>query len=211
MTALTRKRILDAIGKTPWDLSNKVLYDLCRAHPTHRDTEAILAKILLIGRVYAAAIERRRNKKGDNDDFYIDVVAPTLQESAIDSWIAEARAAKPGTATALDVLVKVHGLTTELFSNISGLEKRSLASKYLHFHVPKLFYIYDSRAAKALREFSTILPRASRWSGQWDNEYRKFAEKCDHLRALCEKKYSLRLLPRQIDNLLLREIRMTER
>jgi hypothetical protein len=28
----------------------------------------------------------------------------------------------------------------------SGLNKRSLASKYLHFHVPELFYISDSRA-----------------------------------------------------------------
>jgi len=35
--------------------------------------------------------------------------------------------------------------------DITGLEKRSLASKYLHFHFPKLFFIYDSRVAGVLK------------------------------------------------------------
>ena len=99
-------------------------------------------------------------------------------------------------------MVKVHGLTTDLFCGISGLEKRALASKYLHFHVPRLFYIYDSRAAEAIREFSSELPRPSR-SGAGDDEYRKFAEKCQHLRDLCAQRFSLELRPRHIDNLLL--------
>jgi hypothetical protein len=189
-----------------WDLGNKVLYDLCSVHSRHTEDNAILAKILLIGRVYAAAIERRRNKEEgeESDNFYIDKVAPKLRNSQIDSWINEAKAVQPGTASALKIAVKVHGLTTNLFHKISGLEKRSLASKYLHFHVPKLFYIYDSRAAEALRQFSSDeLPRASRSSGEGDNEYRKFAEKCDHLRVTCHDRFSLDLNPRQIDNLLL--------
>ena len=98
--------------------------------------------------------------------------------------------------------MKVHGLTTELFYGISGLEKRALASKYLHFHVPNLFYIYDSRAAEAIREFSSDLPRPSR-AGDGDDEYRKFAERCHHLRDLCAREFSLDLLPRHVDNFLL--------
>jgi len=82
------------------------------------------------------------------------------------------------------------------------LEKRALASKYLHFHVPGLFYIYDSRAAEAIREFSSELPQPSR-SGAGDDKYRKFAEKCHHLRDLCAQRFSLELRPRHIDNLLL--------
>jgi len=60
-----------------------------------------------------------------------------------------------------DLLAPVYGwftegfdtldLTKKLFSKISGLNKRSLASKYLHFHVPELFYISDSRAYDAMR------------------------------------------------------------
>ncbi|MGQ0578153.1 MAG: hypothetical protein ACT4PQ_04490, partial [Betaproteobacteria bacterium] len=90
------------------------------------------------------------------------------------------------------------------FSEISDLEKRSLASKYLHFHVPKLFFIYDSRAVEAMREFSDVLPRAGRTDGTGDNEYRKFAEKCSALGAHCTNEFGLCPLPRQIDNLLLK-------
>jgi hypothetical protein len=200
-----RKRILRAMAANPWDLSNKVLYDLCHTHSDHRKSDVVIAKILLIGRVYAAAIERRKTKVDEekNENFYIEVVAPTLQKSEIDRWIEEAKAAKPGTSSALATLVKVHGLTTALFNEISGLEKRSLASKYLHFHVPELFYIYDSRAANGLREFAPVLPRASRSVGEGDNEYRKFAEKCDQLQKLFKSGFDLRLSPRQLDNLLL--------
>jgi len=69
----------------PWDFSNQVLYDLCSGHSAHVETGHVLAKILLVGRVYAAAIERRRteNVKGGNDDFYLDTVAPILLSSRI--------------------------------------------------------------------------------------------------------------------------------
>jgi hypothetical protein len=187
-----------------WDFSNRVLYDVCRAHPAHDDESVIIAKMLLIGRAYSAAIERRKNKKQgeDTDSFYVERVGPTLRRSKIDRWIAEARASRPGTRAAFATLVKVHGLTTDLFYDISRLEKRALASKYLHFHVPKLFYIYDSRAAEAIREFSAEFPRPSR-SDEGDDQYRKFAEKCQHLRDLCERRFSLDLRPRHVDNLLL--------
>ena len=201
---LNRRRVLRAMRASPWDFSNRVLYDLCRAHPAHDDESVVIAKMLLIGRAYSAAIERRKNKKqgADTDNFYVETVGPMLRKSKIDRWIAEARASRPGTRPALATMVKVHGLTTDLFCSISGLEKRALASKYLHFHVPSLFYIYDSRAAEAIREFSPDLPRPSR-SGAGDDEYRKFAERCQHLRDLCAREFSLDLLPRHIDNLLL--------
>jgi hypothetical protein len=38
--------------------------------------------------------------------------------------------------------------------DLTGLEKRALASKYLHFHLPRLFFIYDSRAAGVMRRVS---------------------------------------------------------
>ncbi len=203
MPALSRDRVLRAMQSNSWDLTNKVLYDLCGKHSAHLETEAILAKVLLVGRAYAAAIERRKLRESENDDFYRDVVAPKLQQSDIDRWITEAKSAEPESPSALDVVVRIHGKTTALFCEISGMEKRSLASKYLHFHVPNLFYIYDSRAAQALREFSAILPRASNSAGVGDNEYRKFAEKCAYLRQECQRRFGLRLSPRQVDNLLL--------
>lgn len=199
-------RVIRAMSPSAWEASNRVLYDLCRDSPAHRDNGEILAKVLLIGRVYAAAIERRRNKDDDheNDRFYIDTVAPAIRGSAIDDWLHQARTATPATPAGLQAMIEIHGKVTGLFSEISDLEKRSLASKYLHFHVPRLFFIFDSRAVESMREFSDVLPRASRSEGNGDNEYRKFAEKATALVELCYREYGLSMRPRQIDNLLLK-------
>lgn len=205
MALLTRNFVKSAIAPTLWDFSNKLLYDLCSQHPNHTDQDKIIAKILFIGRVYAAAIERRKNKSDSepNDDFYVNVVAPQIHKSPIDHWLQQAQSVIPGTNTGFSTLVTVHKNVMDLFSRISGLDKRSLASKYLHFHVPKLFYIFDSRAVAGMRIFSPELPRASRSDNNGDNEYRKFVEKCSHLSNYCEKQFGLHLLPRQVDMLLL--------
>jgi hypothetical protein len=189
--------------RNAWHFSNEVLYDLCREYPLHTEIGVVLAKILLIGRVYAAAIEPRRSKSEENDDFYVTTVAPKIIKSPIDHWIEAAKKPKPASAAALDVMIEMHGRTTQLFSKISGLEKRSLASKYLHFHVPQLFFIYDTRAVKGMRAVSQIVGRVSSYSGSGDREYRKFVEKCARLRSHCEAEFGTHLSPRQLDNLLL--------
>lgn len=176
---------------------------MCRKHPLHDTTGVVLAKILLIGRVYAAAIERRRSKVLTSDDFYLHQVAPRIKGSPIDKWIEAARQQRPFTGESLRVMVEVHDKTTQLFSRISGLEKRSLASKYLHFHVPNLFFIYDARAVEGMRLLGHVVGRASRYEGVGDNEYRKFAEKCFRLRRHCRSTFAIDLRPREIDNLLL--------
>jgi hypothetical protein len=68
---LDRRRVLRAMRPSPWDFSNRVLYDLCRAYPAHNAESVVIAKMLLIGRTYSAAIERRKNKKqgADTDNF----------------------------------------------------------------------------------------------------------------------------------------------
>ena len=221
MTELNIKELTEeATNPQPWDFSNQQLYDLCRNYPKHKEPGVILAKILIISRVYAAAIERRRNKgaSDDNDDFYLKPAVPKIRESGIDDWIAKAKAeAENGidyTEGAMQrerppLAVLVHGKVTSLFYEISGLEKRSLASKYLHFHVPDLFFIYDTRAVNAMRLFSEHIPRASNVpyalkDGKYvDNEYRKFYEKSLSLLRHCNEKTGRRLSPRQLDNLLL--------
>lgn len=193
-----------ATKQTPWHFSNKVLYDLCRKRPAHTEAEVVIAKVLLIGRVYAAAIERRKSDlTALNDDFYVKRVAPTIMRSSIDHWIEKSENQVPGTTEALEVLVETHGRTTKLFSKISGLEKRSLASKYLHFHVPGLFFIYDSRAVEGMRKVAKLVGRASPYKGTGDREYAKFAEKCMCLSQVCQTKFGLKLQPRELDNLLL--------
>jgi len=179
------------------------LYDLCSARPGHIDEADIIAKIWLIGRSYAAAIERRKDKSDVNDDFYLNKVAPAIAKSSIDSWILQAKRFDRPCSDSWSTLLKVHHETTQLFGRISGLEKRSLASKYLHFHVPQLFYIYDTRAVEALRKLGSTVCRAGKSSLKVDNEYRKFSEKCISLQRHIEDKYAINLSPRELDNLLL--------
>ena len=63
---------------------------MCRKNFNHIEDEIIVAKVLFIGRIYAAAVERRRNKKDDiNDNFYIDTIAPTFKESKLDDLLDE--------------------------------------------------------------------------------------------------------------------------
>ena len=202
---ISRGEVERAAGPNPWDLTNEILYALCREHPNHTDAEAILAKINIIGRVYAAAVERRKTiVPGETGDlFYLSRVVPEIRKSELDKWIAEAKETDPESESALDVLVDVHKRTTDLFNRISGLDKRSLASKYLHFHVPELFFIYDSRAALAIRSLRGSIGDARRPMVSGDREYSNFVARCASLRFLCESEFEITLSPRKLDNLLL--------
>lgn len=186
-----------------WDFGNKVLYDLCRRHPHHRDPQVAAAKIWLIGRSYAAAIERRRPRDDDRGYFYRDTVAPTLCGSAIDQQLASLRHFKSISTESFDDVVVIHGQLTELFNRISDQNKRSLASKYLHFHAPELFFIYDSVALKGLRQLSDITGRARTGPSGGDRQYRAFAEKCLRLRDHIRREHGRTLSPRRLDRLLL--------
>lgn len=198
-----RAAVTFARATSPWGMGNEVLYELCRKHPLHTDVPSVIAKVWLIGRAYAAAVERRRNKSDQNDDFYVQKVGPLIIRSEIDSWIMTSRQWDGPSKESFATLIEVHNSTTQLFSDISGLEKRSLASKYLHFHVPNLFYIYDTRAVEALHFLTSIVGRAGRADIPADNEYRKFAEKCLALQQYIEAELSVQLTPREMDNLLL--------
>lgn len=54
----------------------------------------------------------------------------------------------------LEQVVDVHHSFESIFSNDDELGRVSLTSKYLHFHRPDLFPIYDSRAATAIAQIA---------------------------------------------------------
>lgn len=49
--------------------ANNILYKIFEENPFHKDLDIIASKLLLIGRSYAATIERRKNGDESNDDF----------------------------------------------------------------------------------------------------------------------------------------------
>ncbi len=189
--------------KSIWDLGNKVLYDLCKNNPAHKTPEEIVAKIWLIGRSYAAAIERRKNKTEENDNFYEKILVEVIQNSELDKRLENIKSYTSVTAENLDELLEVHKYLTDTFQKITGMAKRSLASKYLHFHFPKLFFIYDSRANNSLRK---LLPnkRIKLSNGNFDNEYAKFSKKMYILQTQIEEETKILLSPRELDNILIK-------
>ena len=202
----TEKQINNALQKPPWDFGNQILYDLCRDNFKHDQDDVIIAKVLFIGRIYAAAVERRRNKQDViSDNFYIDIIAPTFRNSDIDRYLSDLKKYKTITYDNLQQILQTHYYLTERLNRITKLNKRSFASKYLHFHLPDLFYIYDSRAVTGMRSFvRTINKDLSQIikDAECDIEYAKFFCRCFQFNREIQNKFDMDLTTRQIDNIL---------
>lgn len=203
---LPEKRVKAAQQDNSWTLANAVLYRMCREHPAHTDANTIVSKFVLIGRTYAAAVDRRRTSDEEplapGEDFHEHRLAPAILEADFDRHFA----ALENATLEADLLpvVKVHNYVTETLKKVTRQRKVSLASKYLHFHFPDLFFIYDNRAWYAL---DTYLPNWSRHrlsdSPDYDKDYYKLCLACRTLRDGIHKQYGVKLTPREIDNLLL--------
>lgn len=206
---ITKDLVKLATRGTPWDLGNKVLYDLCEQYPGHDQVDQIIAKVWLIGRAYSAAIERRRHKTAfQGDAFYTDYVAPKMRDWRTDRWLSALPAHEDLGPENLDQVLSCHKQLTEAFHKLTKLDKRSLASKYLHFHFPRLFFIYDTRAEAGLRHLSVPAATEHRSRGDADSAYSRFCLKCLALRDHVERRQKVRLTPRQLDNLLLEVTRI---
>lgn len=204
--SVTKKDIDNARKPTPWDLGNQVLYDMCSKYPRHKTSQEAIAKIWLIGRSYAAAIERRRNGKHGSDDFYIETVGPTVAASNIDTLLSSLPRRPAAPVEHLAKTIKTHKKIMDLFESMTGMEKRSLASKYLHFHRPDLFFIYDSRAQAGIRKLTPscrYIDHIPVLKHERDQEYYKFCIRMAWLSRNVQKRHARQLTPRELDNVLL--------
>jgi hypothetical protein len=199
--------LLEKSKTSPWDLGNDLLYQLCREHFKHENEQHILAKTLFIGRIYAAALERRKKKdEFINDDFYADVVVPTFRDSDIDTRLARLKKFKSINDENIPVILQTHQFLIELFQIPTELNKRSFSSKYLHFHLPELFFIYDSRAETALRQFKRPTPKELKFHLMFDGvdqQYAQFYGKCLDVKKHLEQQFNTSLTHRQFDSILI--------
>lgn len=189
---------------TLWNVSNEVLYRLCREHPKHQDRSEIVAKIMLIGRAYAAAIERRRGADRRNEDFYRQDVVNTMKSSSIDAWLEALPPAPANPQDCSTQAIEAHANLVNTFQKLAGTEKRALASKYLHFHRRDVFFIYDSRAQTAIRRVTPDIrfvtpPKV----GTKDYIYWEFFSRRLWLRKNLTEPWGQPPTPREIDNILL--------
>lgn len=204
---LTSKLIKRALSEDEtWGLGNQVLYDLCHRYPRHLVDAEIVAKIWLIGRAYSASIERGRSAAaGDqlsNDQFYGLAVPDALRESKLDQKLKALAKFESCDESSVATALDAHAHLVRVFHSLTGKGKRSLASKYLHFHQPNLFFIYDSRAVWSIRALrvqshSIDVPRGA------DPAYATFVSAAMGVRESVLSRFGRNLNPRQLDRLLL--------
>ncbi|WP_315745472.1 MULTISPECIES: hypothetical protein [unclassified Bradyrhizobium] len=184
-----------------WDFTNTILYNLCRDHPEHKQVDVIISKLMIVGRVYAAQLERRRNAGEESTDTFYVKVAEGLIRSDIDEWLRSLRTANKPTT---DLTLVVHRRLLDLFKSLTGMENRSFASKYLHFHCPGLFFIYDTRARRVAREpVKEPRRRGSAVRTDIDADYAAFCRQCTSLTGSLRELLGHTPTPRELDKILL--------
>ena len=204
ITDLCRERIENyEDNNSRWRLGNTILYDMVSNYPRHENENEIVSKLWIIGRTYAAAIERRPNKAETPGDFYYDYVAPKLIASDIDEKINSLRSYTTITRENLPHILSVHKYLMDQFTDLTQKEKRSLTSKYLHFHLPDLFIIYDSRVASVITKFAGKKVRGLQIPQDADKTYAEFCYKALLIYDELNGNYT-DTKPRVIDNILLR-------
>ena len=193
----------------PESFGNTILYKMCAERPEHNELDTVASKVWIIGRSYAAAIERGAGtqiaKLVKGEDFYLKKVAPAILAEPIDEWIASVRHIKKLTNENIVDSLRCHKKVMNLFTRIAGgTTKRSLASKYLHFHAPNAFFIYDSRAKDQVRKRLGDRKKYLDHSGpDCDEDYRIFCHRCLRYREVLEKRFERAITPRELDTVLL--------
>lgn len=203
----TQSELDDSVARfqSDWGLIDEVLYALCARHTEHRDRRVVTAKLALVGRVYAAGLERRVSPPPGKQA--IDVISKHVLEhgSEVDMIIRGLDGIhEPLDATAMATIVEQHGRLTELLQAVTtdGKAPRSFASKYLHFHRP-FVPIYDDYARQKLG-------RLVRWERSYvpfgapasaDRDYREFCLRFFRLYEACAAA-GLRVTVKSLDALL---------
>ena len=207
-------KIIDEIkkSKTHYNygrVGNGTLYEMCKKYPYHNDPSEIVGKVWLIGRSYAVSLERNKNNKNVSDDFYSEIIAPNFIGGNFDNLLLGIRKLRELSEENIPIIIKTHKKVVDfIHKRITKDNKRSFVSKYLHFHFPKLFFIYDSRAASTINKVvNTIGVKKKQYTKyikkikKFDKKYAEFFIKCFYLQQFCKKKGFL-LTTRQIDSFL---------
>lgn len=192
-----------------WKTGNDILYDMCEKYPGHTDIDEIAAKAWIIGKSYSTQLERYL-RVPEGQDFYYDGIAKAILSigDELDENIRKFKKEKVNREN-IDIMFSIHSELVNCLQRLSIEKKtkyknkdssaRSFASKYLHFHCPEFFFIYDSRANSIIPKF--VRKPEDDYDG--DPVYVEFGLRLLHLQEYIDKKYHEKITPRQIDNFLL--------
>jgi hypothetical protein len=178
------------------------LYLLCRKLPDHTSPDVVAAKVSLIRRSLSTAADRGRDRTIEGREYHDDLIAPVLVQSRLDELLDSLRAFSALDETSLGPVVRSHGYLAAVKRQATGTETRSLAARYLHFHLPRLVPPFNNQAALGLsklcrnRMYRVDVPRGG------DPSYARFCARLLHVQQELETTYGERLTPRQMDRLL---------
>lgn len=208
---LTEAKIKEAINREE-SFGNQILYKMCKEAPDHKDPKVVEGKIWLIGRSYSASLERQ--KGSIESSILYKNVATSLRKLELDSRIDKLKTfttIEQNDTETIEYILYTHWIFVMAAKQEIHIQKTSLASKYLHFHVPRVFFIYDRYAREKLQELEKEVPMLSRtsqyipknYSKEYDYKYTVLFFKALKLRDHIRDKYGYELSPRMIDTLLL--------
>jgi len=158
----------------------------------------------IIGRVYAASLERGEStNKNKGDLFYQEDVFIVFKDFFKRRDI-QRRLKRLTNKSKIDTICYVHSNLVKSIKELRNLEKVSFASKYLHFHFPKAFYILDSRVKKVLPELERYLNLKSRLRYNDKSVYSKYVHRLQAVRDEIKTQTRINLSIRELDSLLIR-------
>lgn len=202
-------------------VGNDILYDMCARYPRHIDESEVLARVWLIGRSYAVSIERNGTEKmvlktKVSDDFFVGVAKIFIQGN-FDVFLYKLKGIKSLNRKNIPIILKVHKEAMKfIHENITGDDRRSFVSKYLHFHFRNLFFIYDLRADEAIKDIFSKCEHSKKYfrdfskdilgnlDNKYDEAYANFFIRCFALSEFLRKKCRFPRSPREIDNYLVK-------
>lgn len=187
---LTREFVADTLTQSILDHRSRALYDLCFLHRDHLRDVIVADKLRLIARLFA--------EYEAGPGFSPERGAHCLAKSPVDHWFATV-----ATAEELDgwLPLELHKRLMNVFDDLPEAEARSLASKYLHFHFPELFYIHDSLVERAARQ---LVGEECGYlaMNEHDPAYGQFHACCRRLGERLARDLGRRLSPRELDRVL---------
>jgi len=168
-------------------MGNTVLYKMVQDFPNHSCPDIVRDKMLIIGRVYSAAVTRGAGLKGseveDNEGGLYGHLADRIVakggelDKRIDSCRNYGRVNLANVHSVIEAHAFLNGIIVEGIKAWRGQEstsernvwaRASFVSKYLHFHVPMAFFILDSIVSATLKNL-----RPPRTRTQWPATSRK--------------------------------------
>ena len=177
-----------------YELGLKVLYDMCNKYPLHNDKGDIISKLWLIGRSHSAALERNKSKE---IDIYEKVADKMYNKRAdIDNTIIKLKKSN-NIQDNINEILRTHKFLMNIIREVTQDYKHSLTSKYLHFHCPQMFFIYDSRVVSNIKK---LVRKINNYEPQFNCDYdSNYADFCLRALKLCEH-IDINLTPRKLDN-----------